>query len=570
MPQNNIASPSEAKYTNPETLEIANYFHAIGGLMADGKVTGQVAFDSVNSSESSNEKPTMPKILDNLLGQISGSERIIIGEIMDSCGSYSRAHGRSVPADVIHSALYQGLALAGKNAHKIITGVNLDGIAMDSVFAEQSDSLSMQPNRAILAVINAISEAIPIASYLPADIGSNESRLIIANFTAESNAGAYAEGEALTGVNMGEPYINAYRVLRLSSNGGTNLTATVRLGVTKADVELPDAATPVVKLHRSRAIVYVNGIPAGHDRAEQPKATNNIVGSVVIAGDTYTLGGSVNTQTGVITVTSTPDLPANTKVHVKTVINYEDGQEQLLPRFGIEANLFKLYATASRAHVRFGLDSITQFQNEMALDPMSTALVGMRNQYQQERHYDVLRMGERVAAGFNDEFDMAWSSQGLQKNRAAIIADLMAKLSEVSQSIVERTYEFGLKVLYVGKRMVGLFTTLGSEYFVPSNSPMVAGIRFVGTLFGTYAIYYNPRIKEVGNTSRILGVGMSSQVARNPVVFGDAVPMMYLPLSTGSDFKQQQGWYSRSFTEINPFGPSASGFASIDVTNMPT
>lgn len=570
MSHNKIASPTEAKYTNPETLEIANYFHAIGGLMASDGLTSQVAFDSVNTSESSVDKPTMPKILDSLLGQMSGSERIVIGEIMDSCGSYYRSHGRAVPADVIHSALFQGAALAGKDARKIITGVNLDGIAMDSVFAEQSDSLSMQPNRAILAIINAISEAIPIASYLPADIGSNEARLIIANYTAESTTGAYAEGEALTGTNMGNPYVNAYRILRLSSNGGTNLTTTVRLGVTKADLELPDGGTAAVKLQRSRAIVYVNGIPVGHDRAEQPKATNNIVGSVVLAGTTYTLGGSVATQTGVVTVTSTPDLPANTFVHVKTVINYEDGQEQLLPKFGIEANLFKLYASASRAHVRFGIDSITQFQNEMALDPMSTALVGMRNQYQQERHYDVLRMGDRVANSYNDEFDMDWAGQGLQKTRKQIIADLMAKLSETSQSMVERTFDFGLKVLYMGKKMSGMLTTLGSEYFVPSNSPMVAGIRFVGTLFGTYAVYYNPRIKEVGNTSRILGVGMSSQVARNPVVFGDAVPMMYLPLSTGSDFKQQQGWYSRSFTEINPYAPSASGFASIDVTNMPT
>ena len=68
--------------------------------------------------------------------------------------------------------------------------------------------------------------------------------------------------------------------------------------------------------------------------------------------------------------------------------------------------------------------------------------------------------------------------------------------------------------------------------------------------------------------SDIIAIGRSSQVARCPIVLGDAVAPTFLPLARQSDLVDQSAMYARDFTVVNPHQPSALGCAIITVLNQ--
>jgi len=69
-------------------------------------------------------------------------------------------------------------------------------------------------------------------------------------------------------------------------------------------------------------------------------------------------------------------------------------------------------------------------------------------------------------------------------------------------------------------------------------------------------------------SAEILAVGRATDVTRNPVVLGDAVPPTLIPLAVNADMRIGAGFYARNFTAVNPHGPSSRGFAKIEVINM--
>ena len=82
-------------------------------------------------------------------------------------------------------------------------------------------------------------------------------------------------------------------------------------------------------------------------------------------------------------------------------------------------------------------------------------------------------------------------------------------------------------------------------------------------------MYYTPKeVAETSNSGNILAVGRATDVARNPIVLGDAVPPTVKPLLAGDDLREGAGFYARNFTAVNPHGPSSLGCATINVTNL--
>ena len=108
-----------------------------------------------------------------------------------------------------------------------------------------------------------------------------------------------------------------------------------------------------------------------------------------------------------------------------------------------------------------------------------------------------------------------------------------------------------------------------NDCWVSSGQTERPGIYRLGRLFGRYEVYYLPKlIQEDEEKSQILCVGRGSDVCRNPMVLGDAVPPIILPLAVNADLRQGAGFYCRNFTEVNPWIPASKGFALIDVINM--
>jgi hypothetical protein len=107
--------------------------------------------------------------------------------------------------------------------------------------------------------------------------------------------------------------------------------------------------------------------------------------------------------------------------------------------------------------------------------------------------------------------------------------------------------------------------------FAPSGVAKRPSIYRVGRLFGKYETYYSPKVASQGadlKTANILAVGRSAQVARCPIILGDAVSPTFLPLNRQSDLKDSAAMYARDFTVVNPHEASSLGCARIGFTNL--
>ena len=113
--------------------------------------------------------------------------------------------------------------------------------------------------------------------------------------------------------------------------------------------------------------------------------------------------------------------------------------------------------------------------------------------------------------------------------------------------------------------------SLGSDMFVSSGIAARPSIYRVGRLFNKYEIYFSPKVATQAadlTTAKIIAIGRSSQVARCPIVLGDAVAPTFLDLNMQSDLKRNAAMYARDFTVVNPHEPSALGCAEITLTNL--
>ena len=140
---------------------------------------------------------------------------------------------------------------------------------------------------------------------------------------------------------------------------------------------------------------------------------------------------------------------------------------------------------------------------------------------------------------------------------------------QTRQRMAELTMNHGVTHLYVGKRVAAQLMAMPSTVFQPAGIAARPGIYRLGRLFGQYEVYYTPKIlAETADSSQILCVGRATDVTRNPIVLGDAVAPMVVPLGVMGDLRQGAAFYARNFTEVNPHDPSSKGFGLIEVKNL--
>lgn len=486
----------------------------------------------------------------------------IMKAVLDGIGIYEGEHGVAAPADLIEQAFHLAYSTTDNARARF---------ALDSASNSHSDQLSLQPNRAVVAILSAFAEAIPFAHYLPADIGSNEARLAILNHRTGAAYGLYAAGASLDGANAGDPYITSSRVSKVTVAAAAIPTGKLTSVQATRDTCAAVAGSVVaVKLLRGRSQVFINGKKvAAEVTTDQNGAGNStIAGSVTIGATTYTLGGTINTDNGDHALTSSPMLPNGTDIIVEGFIDYER-QPEITPNIITVADTYSLFAKPWRVFTQTTPDTQSQMSNELGLDPYSESIIAIQNQFNQERHYEVLAKALRLGANNTATFDMAWSTMSAQKTRAQVIQDLQSTIGIVSQKMAEDTLSHGVSHLYVGKYFAAQLLSLPSDIWQSSGIQVRPGVFRLGRLFGMYDVYYSPKIlTDTNSASQILAVGRASDVTRNPFILGDATAPSVTPLAVGTDLKRGAGFYARNFTEVNPHSPSASGCALISVTNM--
>lgn len=576
--------PAKTEYTKQSTNEIAQFVESLQQNVEVAKGGDGVTLDSASASDFAstaiNQSSTasgilLPKqmqyILDDAKNGVkdSGDEKLnkkqqdaaqamVLDSVTQGIAIYKSLHGVDPSADLIESAIHQGY---GRTSH----AAQEYKATLDSADSTHHDQMSLQPNRAVVAITAAISEGIPVAHYLPADIKSNEARLLIATHHAGSKFGEYDKNDLMDGTNSGKAFTSSSRVIKLTLDAGKYSS--------KFTVEMtgPETCNPTAEsmpLMRGRTIVYVDGFKAAMEASSTGTATqSSISGEVKLNGVTYVLSGWIKPASGEIEITPNNAFPANTTVHAEAFIDFEE-KPQLVPLINTSAESFSMYASPWKVRTEQTVDTFTQMSNEMGINPAQESMLAVRQQQANERHYKVIQMALRLAKNNAETFDMRWGDQGNAKSRADIWGDFGSVLGVVGQKMAETNMEYGPTHMYVSKNIKAQFEGLPRSMFQPSGVTERPGIYRVGTFMGKQ-VYYAPRfVEDISSTaSKILIIGRANRVAHNPFVLGDAVAPTIAAISQ-KDYKRGSEFYARNFTEVNPYQPFASSCAQIDVTNQ--
>jgi hypothetical protein len=489
-------------------------------------------------------------------------------DLLDSINAgqsvYQAAHGRAADPSITVTALQR--LVADRTPMK---DLGIGRAALDSATNVHHNQLSLQPAAAILAVMKMFSEAHPLAVYLPTDVKSNEARLIIAEHATGSDFGDYTANSSLNGILAGGSYFDGERMLNLGSAGGAGYTVTVtaRNGVAAG------AGNPALPLLRGRTMILVNGRPVAYEaRIPGGSGNNSIAGQVVIAGTTHAITGTSNSDTGVVAATFAPALPAGHAVGVIAYVDYERDPD-LAPKINFMAQSYSMFAHASRGLTELSIDAQTQFSQEAGLDARGQMQLALRNQLAAERFYKSNYKLLAIAQAFQRQWDYDYTTQIGEKDYFQLWANLQPVLAAESQAMAERTNDHGIDTLFMTGDLAALCRGLPPTMWQSSGLVDRPGVYRMGKLFGLYDTYYVPAGRGLvdnpgAGTSQILAAGRGTEVARNPLVMGDAVPAMLVPLAFNSDMKTKDGFYHRGFSEINPHPESQLGAALINVINL--
>lgn len=552
----------QAKYTNQKTVQVADFLAHIG----DAKGDSTAVLDSIKNQAGAPVPEALSVLLDKTGEQ---GEKRILDSVLDGIEIFTREHGTAPTADLIEAALQQGNAA--------FIGINQDGQLLDAVSnsasSNHSEPMSLQSNRAVVAILSAIAEAIPFAGYLPVDIGSNQSKLAILSHLAGTSFGAYAAGAIMDGVSVGDVYASSSRQVKFDITGAAPFTGKFSATnlTTAGNTSYCDPAGTSVPVLRGRTTVFVQGKVAATDVASGSAANSPISGSVTIAGVSYALVGFVTIATGAVQITSsTPSLPTTLKVTAQSFVDFE-AAPALIPSVIVKADTYDIYANSWRVMTSVSIDATGQLRNELGLDASSEALMAIRTQMAMERHYQALRMVGDLGLNNVQTFDFQFATRSQQMVRAQIFQDLQAKFAAADQKMAIDTMDHGITHAYCGAFMAGILQSLPSTMFESSGIAARPGVYRVGRLFGKYDIYYSPKVVVEPtdfSASQFICAGRSSQVARNPIILGDAISPTFLDLNMQSDLKRSAAMYGRDFTSVNPHEPSALGCAIINVTNL--
>jgi hypothetical protein len=563
-------------YFRRGTAEVARFVDSLkeNAAKEGGVFDSAAATDFLATAANQSAGVKVPDTFQAVLDEANGDENvaIITRAVLDGAAAYEAQHGVPAPADVIEQAMHAAYATtdaARRQYH------------LDSADSNHHDQISLQPNRAVIAILSAMTEAIPFAHYLPADIGSNEARLAIMTHHAGKSIGSYVKGWLMDGVASGDIYISSGRVnTSYPSPGGSSKPpagqVSGKIGSLQDTSNLGDEKNEFVSdeqiggpLLRGRSIVYVDGRVAARENNDTSGSGNSpIAGSINVGGTTYSISGTINTDTGEYTLSTSPALPATVPVVVEGFIDFERDPDKA-PAIISAVNTFSLFAVPWRVTTHQTIDARTQMANELGLDPYSESIIAIQAQFANERHYDALRKGRRLAALNTVEFDFGAAQAHVDSGRFGVWPELAYHISIISQKMAEDTINHGVTHLYVTKRVAAQFMGLPGHLFQSSGIAPRPGIYRLGRIFGQYDVYYTPKgLNETVDSAQILAVGRATDVTRNPIVLGDAVPPTVIPLAINADLRQGAGFYARNFTAVNPHDPSSRGFGLITVTNM--
>lgn len=484
----------------------------------------------------------------------------IVGRLTSGIKQYEAQHNRTMPPDVFNQAMHNAAAAFDSASYGGSAGSTLSSGA--SAFA---------PAQAIVSIDSTLANACPFAHYATSN-GSSEVPIALLSRSAASTTGKYQKGDSLDGISGGQVYMGSQRAhtvyTEAPAEGAANSTISgyINSQVTATDMCKQSEGTPLVK---GAGVVYYNGRPVAEEGAKSSTDTSTLSGVFDMDGTEVTISGSVNTATGLFTITATPALPQGTAFVFDTSIKYE-GNDNLIPGFAMDAVIESVVARDWKAKSEITRESLEKMTRELNVSPASELTVGIQGQFTNERHYNMLNRAMRLATSNQYSFDLGYSNRAVNMNVSQMFRDMMAVIDEASQDMVESTNSHGISFIYVGKALARFFNSLPSEMFQKSGLARKPGIFRLGTLAGTIEVYYAPGLfTEIGTTGQMLCLGRGSDVARSAFVMGDVVPPLLQDADGGVAMAERASFYAKVFNTLNPHAITWGSAAMIDVTDTP-
>lgn len=536
-------------YGNASTQKIDDYF---SNLHRSVKVENGI-FDSTDavtelSAASGNDIPDEVRDLKERLGD--GFEHASRA-IFDSIASYEEKHGIAPSADLIQQALHSA------------------GMIFDHAADNQTAySGSLGQNTPIITITSTINEAVPFASYAPVN-GQNEAIIGVINHRAQSDVGGYKKGESIDGDEAGRPYTMSQRCHSVYADGSAD-PITGKLTRVQTSGDESDQSAPGVPLVRGLNKVYLNGLRAAFDSADSTDTETilNSSGTVSIGGIKYTITGEVNLSNGEFSIASTPALPTGTMVTFEGSIDF-NADDSLIPIIGVSYMSKNIKAARSSGSVTSNFESNVQFNNELALDPLTESMIALQSQLGVERHRLALNKMRRIARNHMHTVDLDFPNRAGQMNFADVWSDSNSQIADANIAMVSRTEGTAIGVGYTGKHMASRLHSLSREDFEPSGIRHRTGIYRIGRLVKHgFDVYMDPSITDSTAASQILCIGRHAEVARNAIVMGDyAGPQLSGPIVKVNG-TTTIGYHSMSLTEANPLASFAQAACILNFVNM--
>lgn len=528
--------------------------------------------DAINSSIAGGGSIVMPQKLSELYNELDNKDKVrLTTAFLDSITRYESEHGQEPSPDLIDQAVNVAWQFTGRGQDSVKVASGGRDAFLDSATNQNPDPGSLQINRAIVSLQNTFTAAIPWVMSVPTDIKSGEGKLIIVEHQSHLLNGGYAANENMDGVHSGKRFFRSNRISTAANNAGAHTGQITNIQLTSETCETVANGATAAKLVKGQGVVYIGGVPVAKE-INKTDISSTVSGSVTLAGTTYQIGGTINNDTGVYALTSTPALDNGVTVLVEGQIDF-NRQPELISEIDLIATDYTFLANVTRANITVGIDSSAQLAREAGLDSMSNLLGTMQLQLSNEDHYSALQYVRRIAQSYAATWDMSlWLDTGAQ-TRGQNIQDIAIPLTVLSQDMAIRTNTTGITHLYVSKTVVSWLNNLvlGGR-FVPSGIKARPGIYRVGTLDGQYEVYYSPDQPETTSggvtTAKILCIGQSQDIARSGLVTGQSVAPIMLEVGKTKNGDSGVHYFRKDFMRVNPHKQSALAFAELTLTGM--
>jgi hypothetical protein len=565
----------------------------------NGNIQGHIAaFDSVTTIETGDrrgekEMGVLPTSLQSLFDSVGSDEgrSLILRGMEIGIQQYQNANGGDMPSDaLIASGLSAGaLALNQKDKAHILKPM------FDSLSYDHAESLSIVPSVVLATIATRIATGLPIISYLPNPMGSNEVPVVYARTVANKDWGAMAANDYLDGSKAAHPYVDSRRQFAMS-NGGSGLvyTVTPRVHYLSYSALTPDTGSIAAPFLGGRVRILVNGVEVAHDRSkDHPTKTGTstlqAVQGVTLESTAILLAsGSASLSTHLITATFTAALPAGAVVTAEIILDFErkdSAGTPILGAAGVDILLEgkSIYAYPVQSFVYASVGAMSNIQRELNIDARAAGVAMVQAKFYLEQTVYLLKQAKAIgkAYGRTLPFD---ASRGVTGGAAAAYntsAQLMSEFKSVlgqakiaiNKDVGNSISTFDLYCTDKGSILFGRLAELKGYTEIPNIVGSADAITRIGYFDDGTNVYHVPSqnglFDETTTSAEVMVIARSSDPAKSMFVGFTAVPPILRDFDPTA-FEQGVAIYSRNAADINPLSRFGQQVAVINMTNLPS